>query len=170
MAQSSRSPYCVVVADGARARFFLMHPTRPNVAGHGMEERAGLVNNAHRHPMGSSDVPGADPHRAAAGGPGRNDDASESNWRRENDRRFAGLIVDKMLDCCHEWHAHNVLLVADKRTLGLLRPKMDRMAGLTIREYSRDLSRLEGPALYEHLNTANLLPKLPAPMHERHIH
>ncbi len=171
MPQSSRAPYCVVVADGARARFFWLHPTRARSGGNGvLEERVGIVNAAHRHPMASSDVPGADPRRAASGGVGRNDDASEANWRRENDRRFATQIVDQLLDCCHEWHTRSVIIVADKRTLGMLRQKTDRLGGLTIRELSRDLSRFDETALYAHLGAAGLLPVAPVQLRERHIH
>lgn len=158
MTNPARSLTCVVVADGARARFFAFHPPRARLAAGGvLEERAGLVNAAHRHPGPAGDAHGADSRRAAAGGPGRNDDASEANWRRENDRRFAGQIVDQLLDCCHTWPARQVLLVADKRTLGVLRPRTERLAGLTVREHARDLSRLDGHELLAHLRADGVL-------------
>ncbi len=160
--------YCVVVADGARARFFSLDPaSAPRTGYHAaLVERWEMMNPAHSHSHGPADLPGHDWRRAAAGGPGRNDDASDNNWRREQDRRFAADVLEKVAEMCQLWSADRAVLVADKRTLGLLRLKMNRMAGVAMVEHSRDLTGMEGPAIHAHLAAAGILPATPGEMRQ----
>lgn len=161
--------WCIVIANGARARFFTLQPTSrqhppPEVV---LQERDDLV---HPNPRTAHSVAlhgGNDTRRTASGGAGRNDDASEANWRREQDRRFAAQIVDKTAECCRQWHASDAVLVADKRSLGLLRQKRDRLSHITVHELSRDLSHVTLPALYECLRAAGLVPHPEATLRHR---
>lgn len=159
MSKPVRASYCVVVADGARARFFALDPAGPR-AGHAalLVEDADLINPAHHHAVGSAAMPAGEGRRAAAGGPGRNDDASDANWRREQDRRFASLVVDKMGELCQARGVNQVVMVADARMLGLLRQKTDRLAGVALHEHSRELTGLQTVAIHHHLAAVGLLP------------
>ncbi len=160
MTKLARASYCVVVADGARARFFALDSAAGPRSGHAalLVEHADLVNPSHSHSHGSADMPAGEGRRAAAGGPGRNDDASDASWRREQDRRFAGQVVDKMTELCAAQSANQVVVVADARMLGLLRQKTDRLAGVELHEHTRDLTGFEPVAIHNHLATAGLLP------------
>ena len=170
MAGSKFQSCCVVVADGARARFFYAAPPTRGRPGSRMtfEERADLTNPGQQHPGMTGVVSGVDRHRAGAGGAGRNDDASEFNRRREEDRRFSVAIIDKAAECCASWETPTVVLVADKHTQGQLRQHTHGLTGLTIRELSRDLSGLTLPQLQVHLADAGLLPGSPARPHAAH--
>jgi protein required for attachment to host cells len=151
---------CVVVADGARARFFFAAAPSRNRPGSRptLEERADLTNAGQQHPGASGTVSGVDRHRASAGGAGRNDDTSAINHKREHDRQFAAEIAQKLAECCEEWEVPNVVLVADKHTLGQLRQTTDHLTGVMIREFPKDLSKLEPPQIQTHLTTAGLMP------------
>ncbi len=150
---------CVVVADGARARFFCLKAglTADFDGGAELEERADLVHAGVRHPATTGEPSGTDRQRAAAGGPGRDDDGSEASRRRDADRRFAGQIIDQCADLCRAWPARNVILIADKHTLGLLRQKTHRLNGVDVQELARDLSRANAAAVHAHLKTAGLV-------------
>lgn len=154
--------YCVVVADGARARFFTLGGEGGPRSGHAarMVEQAELVNPTHSHSHGPADLPGGDWRRASAGGPGRNDDASDANWRREQDRRFAGQLVEKLSELCQMYHATTAVMVADARMIGLLRQKADRFAGVELHEHTRDLTGFDAWAVHTHLAAAGLLPPM----------
>ncbi len=162
---SSSLVTCVVVADGARARFFTLQPTATAGADGGMalQERSDLCqSDPRRTTLAAANV--ADHSRAAAGGTGRDDDASAANRRREWDRRFAGEVIDKCAEFCRDWQVKRVVIVADPRTLGLLRHKAHRLAGLDVRELGRDLSHADAPTLRAHLVTAGLLTESPPPV------
>lgn len=163
MSKLALPSYCVVVADGARARFFSLDPASAPRNGHHapLLEHREMINPSHSHSHGPADLPGQDWRRAAAGGPGRNDDASDNNWRREQDRRFAAEVIDSMTEMCQKWGASKAVVVADKRFLGLLRPKMERVAGIELVEHSRDLTGMEAPAIHAHLAAQAMLPATP---------
>lgn len=163
----------VVVADGARARFFTMESSklprhRSSVT---LREHSDLLNPSHTHSLGHDPARSAAGRRAAAGGPGRNDDASDANWRREQDRRFAARIAHQLEEHCREFACSDVVLVADARMMGLLRPQVDQAGGLRIAEHTRDLTHMSGADLHVHLADAGLLP---APAHPapaaRYVH
>lgn len=160
MTKLARASYCVVVADGARARFFALDPAAGPRSGHAalLIERADLINPSHSHSNGSADMPAGEGRRAAAGGPGRNDDASDASWRREQDRRFASQVIDKMTELCGAQSANQAVVVADARMLGLLRQKTDRLTGVELHEHTRDLTGFEPVVIHSHLAAAGLLP------------
>ncbi|MBI5607850.1 MAG: host attachment protein [Deltaproteobacteria bacterium] len=160
MASPTRLSLGVVVADGARARFFTLDSNGMPRRGSArmLREHLDLLNPAHTHTLGHEPARGAAGRRAAAGGPGRNDDASDASWRREQDRRFAAQIAHQLEQHCREFACHDVVLVADARMLGLLRPRVDQIGGLHIAEHTRDLTHLSGADLHVHLADAGLLP------------
>ena len=169
MPQFSHLRWCIVVANGARARFFSLHPTArqhpPTEVV--LQEQGDLLNLAGRHLAVPPDGSGLDIRRIASGGAPRNDDASVVNWKREQDRRFATQVMEKTADFARAQQASTVVIVAESRMLGLLRAKRDRLQGVQVLELTRDLSRLGVPAIYAHLRSAGLVPGLHATLRQR---
>ncbi len=172
MSKFIHSPYCVVVADSTRAHYFSLRPTAhagsatPAV----VEHRADLVRNALPAPNATGDQGDIDLRRAASGGPGRNDDASDMNWQREHERQFATEVIETCADYCREWDAGAVVLVAEKHMLGLLRQRTDLLEDLEVLELCRDLVDLDDSIVHARLAAAGMVPGTPAMAAARHAH
>lgn len=158
----NHTPYCVLVADATRARYFSLRPVaRGGFATAVVEAHADLA----REPLLSRTTQaypgGADLRRAASGGPGRNDDASDMNWQREHERQFAAQVIEQLADYARQWQARAVVLVAGEHMLGLLRQKTDHLAGLEVIEFCRDLVDLDDASVHTRLAAAKLVPAAP---------
>jgi protein required for attachment to host cells len=148
--------YCVVTADGGRARFFIKFPAwqasvepRPDL----VEEGEDLINAEARltgHELWS-DTP--------AGGMAHTYDDHRDQHSEEFKHRFAKRIAQHALQLAQRHHAQVLIIAAEKHMLGLLRKELDASAGaLEIREVSKDLSRLGPAELQRHLAEAGVLP------------
>lgn len=156
----------VVVADAARARFFIEHfvNTPPNRAGYRLDERATLV-----HPEGrlsddeqlTESRPGS--FRGSGGAPGHALSDHRDARRDEQDKQFAGEIVQRALNFCREQDTDRVILVADPRMLGLLRQYTDQLGkqGFSLRELAKDLSRMRPDEIHDLLTKSEVLPWKP---------
>lgn len=159
--------YCVVVANGARARFFTLEPPEvPELqSGPNLVERDQLDNpfrEMHGEELWSETKTGR--NRAAIGGPAHGYDDHRNQHRDEYERRFASSVAEACSRMSHDHRASDVVIVSQKRMLGFLRSAMEsRMNGVRTVEIAKDLSKLSPQQLHEHLARERLLPPRRAP-------
>lgn len=150
------SDYCVVTVDSARARFFTLEPARqPGVeSGPGLVEQRDLIN-AEAHLTGQelwSDT--------AAGGMAHTYDDHRDKHTEEFKRRFAKLVAEQAVQLAERNGVKNLVVVAEKHMLGLLRSEMhvSPKAGFEVRELAKDLSGFSPQDLQGHLAAEGLVP------------
>lgn len=160
--------YCVVVANGSRARFFTLQESEvPEIEGgpNLVEQGTDLVNPEKELPDRElwANEPGR--NRAPNGGPAHGYDDHREQHDEELVRRFARRVAEEAARKAQSCNAAHVVLVAQKRTLGFLRPALDPLlkAGVDVREVGKDLSKLTPSELHEHLARENALPRRRAP-------
>lgn len=156
---------CIIVADGARARFFGLQ------RGEEGERRSHLV------PLASLENPdfrarGAEaPQRIKtehitdrqAGATHPVNDRRDQH-RLELERRFAAEIAQRAAGLTSGWAAGTVILIADPRVLGLLREEVRGVLkpGLELKALAKDYTTLTTPELERHLIVSGVLPDGPA--------
>ncbi len=163
----SRMPnQCVVIADGARARFFaLQWASLPEVnGGPALLEREVLENPAKvaasaENPSPQSEARGQ--KRTVYSG------SEEARERREEQsgRRFARQIAVRAADFARQQGVQQCVVVADPRTLGMLRRELKAVSKgqLAFTELGKDLCRLSVHEIHAHLARAGHLPARNAP-------
>ena len=156
----------VVIADAARARFFVerfvKHPA-PR-AGYRLEELADLVHPSARmsdEAQLSESRPGS--FRSAGGAPGHALSDHREARRDEQDKQFAAEIVQTALQFCRDQSAPRIVLAADPHMLGFLRGFTDQLhkQGIALRDLAKDLSRMRPDEIHAVLTKAELLPWQP---------
>jgi protein required for attachment to host cells len=155
------SHFCVVVADGARARFFSLVPARhPSVeSGPKLVEQDALVNEDFRLGRAADGVPVKDrSRRASSSSHARAEDTAEMRRRQDIERKFAGKIVAEAGKRAQAMKAKVVVFAADKKMLGLLRKEETALHGLEVREIGMDLTRFEPGPLHKKLADNKLIP------------
>jgi protein required for attachment to host cells len=162
MTQPIRDTWCVVTADGARARFFTLHsPETPELeGGPDLVEHEDLVNPESL--LKPSDVRApSGRHRPPTGQVSHAYDDHRANQAAEHQARFARYVAERLTDFAAQRGAKHLVLSADPRLLGLLRPELERRLGaeLDVRELARDVSGLTRPQIHEQLSDAGLLPR-----------
>jgi protein required for attachment to host cells len=157
--------YCVVVADGARARFFTLKPAALPAfeGGPDLHEREDLVNPEKEQTsreLFSNLKTGR--NRAAGGGPAHGYDDHRTQHEDEFERRFARRVASRIRDLSPVAH---IVLVADPRLLGFLRAELagKHANGTELRELGKDLSTLSPTEIHARLAAAGLLPERVAP-------
>ena len=135
---------CVVVADGARCRFFTVEePLEPRFeGGPGLLEHIDLVNPegeiAGKKLFGNQK---SGRGRAPCRGSAHGFDDHRSRHLDEVERRFARRVVDAVLSFARENRAERIVLVADSRMLGILRDELDaEKHAFALDELAQDLS------------------------------
>lgn len=153
--------YCVVVADGARARFFTLKPADVPAfqGGPDLDETEDLVNPEKEQTsreLFSNLKTGR--NRAQGGGPAHGYDDHRAQHESEFERRFAKRVAARIADLTA---VEQVVLVADPRLLGFLRAELAarRANGTEIRELGKDLSGLSPSEIHTRLAAAGLLPE-----------
>lgn len=155
--------YGILVADGSRARIFTLdaRPQTSGEAGPGLVEHEDRVNPEHElagRDKYSTTRTGANmnPHK----GPGHGYDDHRDKEEREHERRFAQDIARHAVDFAQQKKAAYLVVVAEKRMLGLLRDELvlPPHTGIELRELARDLTRLSPADLHAHLAEAGLVP------------
>lgn len=152
---------CIIVADGGRARFFVVRRSE--------EPR----QRFHLAPLASVDNPdfrarGADaPHRTKTervtnrqAGPMHPIVAQRARHELEVDRRFARQVAERAAELVAGWPTGTVVLIADPRMLGLLR---DAVRGaltpsIQLKELAKDYAHLTASKLQGHLALCGVLP------------
>ncbi len=159
---------CIVVADGARARFFtLMEAEHPEIqSSPNLIEIHDLVQpekEMHKGELWSETRTGR--NRGTNGGPSHGYDDHRSQHAEENDKRFARSVAEQAARLAHSQQTRNVILVAHKRMLGMLRGCMEPLikTGVEVRELAKDLSKLNPIELHEHLARERLIPQRRTP-------
>ena len=160
---------CVVVADGARARFFTLreadHPeleSSPNLIE--VNDLVQPEKELHNGELWAESRPSRS--RGRNGGPAHGFDDHRNEHTEEQDRRFARSVAEEAARLALRQQTRNVILVAQKRMLGLLRECMDPLAkaGVEVRELAKDLSKLHPLELHEHLAREQLIPRRRTPV------
>lgn len=160
--------YCVVVMNGARARFFTLEPSdAPTVeGGPNLKEHTDLVNPDHEtqqtalwsdNKSGRNRTSGGG---TAAGGPAHGYDDHRTRHEDEFKRRFARAIAEEAARLVQSTKAENVVLAAQNRMLGILRPELDPLVktGVQIHDVAKDLSKMSAHEIHQHLANDKLVP------------
>lgn len=156
--------YCVVVANGARARFFTLQNAKvPEIEGgpNLVEQGSDLVNPEKELPDRELWANEYGRNRAPSGGPAHGYDDHREQHDEELVRRFARRVAEETVRLIQANSASHIVLVAQKRTLGHLRPALEPLlrASVDVREVGKDLSKLSPTELHEHLAKENILPR-----------
>jgi protein required for attachment to host cells len=153
--------YCVVVADGSRARFFTLEPVPiPEVeSGPNLVEQRDLVDPEralHGRDQFSETKSGR--NMAPRGGPAHGYDDHRERHEDEMDHRFAHRIADIAIDVARQNGAKYLVLAASSRMLGFLREVIKNPAGIEVREAPKDLTYQSPIEIHRHLSEEKLLP------------
>ena len=161
------SKYTIVVADAVRARFFSLQEslTPETESSPRLTERECLVNP--ERPRSGARRKGnavSGRTRASSGGSYAFDD-HRAKHELDESRRFAGLIIKEALKQTRREDAHSLVLVAGRKTLGLIRESLAAIKtnGLAIQECDRDLSNEPPLKIQEILAKRKLVPAMKKP-------
>ncbi|RMG28352.1 MAG: host attachment protein [Gammaproteobacteria bacterium] len=154
---------CIIVADSARARFFLLRrPEYPELeSGPDLMEWRDLVNpEAESHGAERWSEARAGANRGGNGGVHAYDDHRRSHLAM-SEKRFARNIAQEAARLVREGGAREFVVVAQQRTLGLLREALGAVLDgqVRIRQLAKDLSRLEPRQIHAHLARERLVPR-----------
>ena len=157
------SEYCVVVADGSRARFFSLDPVDfPEVeGGPRLTEQADLINPERDLPQRELfSAPKTIRSRPPLGGSGHGHDDHRAQHEDEFERRFARQVAAEVVRLAQANKSRYVVLAAQPRMLGFLRQEIDVVLknGIVVRELGKDLSKLSAAQIHDHLAKDQLLP------------
>lgn len=146
------SGYCVVVAGGTAARIFTLEPAEiPEIqAGPNLVQCTTLVNGGQQSP---GDRPG--------GGPAHNGGSGRGQYDRKATRKFVRRIVSAVERTAVRNGLQHVVLCADRRLLGELRPSLNgNLNGqIAVHEVPKDLAKLSSRQLHDKLSRAGHLPR-----------
>lgn len=155
------SEYCVVVAEGARARFFtLERPDLPELeGGPDLVEHPSLANPRHRAHDDKVYADARSGRNRTPGGQGHAYDEHRDGHDAELEHRFARDIARQLGEVTRSNGTRRVILCAEKRMLGFLRDDLPALPGVDIREVAKDLAKLGARELQQHLARDGLLPR-----------
>jgi protein required for attachment to host cells len=153
--------YCIVVADGARARLFTLDNGTTAAPGPDLVEHEDLANPEHK-------LAGRDKYSTTRTGsnlnpqkgPSHGYDDHRDKEEREHERRFACQIAGQAVALAQRQQTSHLVVAAEKRMLGLLREALvlPPKSGIEMRELAKDLTRLTPTELQAHLAAAGLVP------------
>lgn len=149
---------CVVVADGARARLFIVDTSEADKAR--LVEMEDLVNTEYRA-RGADVLPKVRSTRNTGrqSGPVHPYAQRRLRHRLELEKRFAQDVAGKVAGLTQSWGHGSVILIAEPRMLGLLReagrgvPKH----GVTTKELAKDYTQLTVSELHQHLVESGIM-------------
>lgn len=153
--------YCILVADGTRARLFTLGDAAADEAGPDLVEQEDLANPEHK-------LQGRDKYSTTRTGsnlnpqkgPAHGYDDHRDKEEREHERRFARDVAAHTVLLAQRQHIRHLLVVAETRMLGLLRDALvlPPKSGIELHELEKDLTQLTPTRLQAHLAEAGLLP------------
>ena len=146
--------FCVVVANGSRARFFsLTRPefpelnARPRLFEPELQERA---QDLWTERTGMN--------RGAGSGSHSYDD-HRAQHQAEFERRFAKQIAERAVKLIRSSGANSVVVCGVQRQLPLLTNMLgSKVNGIHIQQLAKDLLKLDPHSLYDHLHKEGMLP------------
>jgi protein required for attachment to host cells len=161
-----KNNYCIMVADGTRARLFTLDAGATAVPGPDLVEHEDLANPEHK-------LAGRDKYSTTRTGsnlnpqkgPAHGYDDHRDKEEREHERRFAHDIAGRAVALAQRQQAQHLVVVAEKRMLGLLREAvmLPAHSGIELSELAKDLTQLAPTELQAHLAEAGLVPARQAP-------
>ena len=158
---------CVVVAGGSRARFFTLEDVEfPEMqSGPNLCEINDLISTEMDAPGNELWSDTKSGRNRGGNGAAHGYDDHRSQHESEFERRFARDIAREAARMLRQNSTKQLVLVAQKRTLGFLRGELDSLlkAGIEIKELAKDLSKLSPLELHEHLARERLLPQRRTP-------
>lgn len=155
------SEYCVVVAGGAKARIFSLEPAElPQMeSGPNLVEQASLSNPQHQAHDAEiySDLRRG--RNRAAFGPAHGYDDHRDGHEKEVDRKFARDVAARIGRLLSTNGYQHLVLCADARMLGMLRPSLAGLTGIELHEVNKDLAKLNTRELHDRLADEGHLPR-----------
>lgn len=159
------SEYCVVVAEGAKARFFTLEPAQlpelesgPNLVEHDAMISAELYSH---QPVWADGRKG---RNRGTNGSGHTYDEHRQQHDKEISRKFAREVADQVSRITSTNGFRHVVLCAEKQMLGMLRPSIsERLNGIDLKEVPKDLAKLSPQALHNRLAGDGVLPRCKKP-------
>ena len=152
--------WCVVVADGARARIFVLDPDGTRAGDPGLVEKADLANAGYS--ARGTDAPQVRTERNTnrQTGPMHSVGEKREQHRLEVERRFGAKVAERVAALVNGWNDGSIVLVADPRLLGLMRKVLREAvkSELTLKELAKDYTHLSATELHEHLASNGLIP------------
>ena len=149
----------VIVADGARARMFVVAQDAELQARLRLVEKIDLVNTDYT--ARGKHAPGVRSERNTSrqAGPVHPQDAERDRHRLELERRFAREIADHALTMMKAGGAVKLVLAAEPRMLGLIRRPLRAALGkrVTINEMARNHTHLTPSRLRQRLLADNVI-------------
>ncbi|HWO13447.1 MAG TPA: host attachment protein [Polyangiaceae bacterium] len=158
---------CIIVADGARARFMTLEiPIEPSIDGGArLVEHDDLVNPEAEAPERGlfSDRMGRG-HASGSGAAHAVDDHREQH-QQEVERRFVRRLLERAERFVGEQGARRLVLVSEARLLGALRTQLvdHRLRGVEVLELAENLTRRALGEIQAKLAARGALPAARAP-------
>jgi protein required for attachment to host cells len=154
------SEYCVVVAGSTETRIFTLEPAEiPEIqSGPNLVERTALIGPQQQNHEAR---PGIERRRSrVANGQVHSYDDGGENHDREATRKFARDIVSAVERTVNRNGLQHVVLCADRRMLGVLRPTLNgNLANqVAVHEVPKDLGKLSCHELHDKLSRTGYLP------------
>ncbi|OFZ90908.1 MAG: hypothetical protein A3I62_01185 [Betaproteobacteria bacterium RIFCSPLOWO2_02_FULL_62_79] len=150
----------MVVADGARARIFVLEPGGGRAGDPSLLEKADLANAGYS--ARGADAPHMRTERNTnrQTGPMHAVGEKREQHRLEVERRFGVRIAERVAEVVKGWNEGSIVLVADPRLLGLMREMLREAvkSEITLKELAKDYTRLSATELHEHLASNGLIP------------
>jgi len=154
------SKYCVVVADGARARLFSLREPEIGEYGPDLVEFSDLANaeiEASGKEIYSDNKSGRNAAPAGAGAHGYDD--HRDKHIEESERRFAKQVAAAAADAVVQQSSGCLVVAADPQMMGHLREAMGAsVSGIKVKEVVKNLTKLGVQELQEHLAADHMLP------------
>jgi protein required for attachment to host cells len=152
---------CVIAADSAGARFFLVEETDAPRAPFRLVEREAL-HNPDLRTLGRSVTgrPRTETNTNREAGPMHPMGAQRDRHRVELEHRYALRIAALAGKITHAWKDGTVLLVADAKLLGLVREPLRKVlqAKIGLKELARNHAHLTPAELRDELVAGRILP------------
>ncbi len=154
------SEYCIVVAEGARARFFTVEPAEiPEFEGSpNLVEHAALANPQHQAHDDRIYADTRGGRNRTPGGQGHGYDEHRDRHDDALEHRFAKDIAEQIDSVARSNGTRRVILCAEKRMLGFLRDVVTPPPGADIVEIGKDLAGLSPTQLHRHLSRDGHIP------------
>ncbi|MDN5849155.1 MAG: host attachment protein [Nitrococcus sp.] len=156
------SEYSVVVAEGARSRFFTLEPVEvPELeSGPNLKEHDSLVNPSHKAHQLSIYADTRGGGNRTAGGQTHGYDEHRQRFDDEMEARFARDIVKHVDVLIRSNGTRRLILCAEKRMLGFLRQAINGRIPRDVQviEVPKDLAKLNVRDLHDRLARKGYLP------------
>jgi len=153
--------YCVVVANGTKARFFTLEDAdRPEInSGPNLVKQKDLLNLENQSNLDGLWTETKSGGNRGHGGQSHGYDDHRQKHEDDIERRFANSIADECKRFSQTTNG-NVVLVSQKRMLGHLRAAMGtRMNGVKPQEVAKDLCKLSAHEIHQHLAKEHIIPE-----------